>query len=141
MFLARRRRGDPLLAIGLALSHYDARAHLVVSRRVFDSIVPGWQQIGAVWLPLPHLLDMVPVQIDVLYRTGAFAIALSVMCMAIAAGALAHDVIHGLDITTALRLDRVVPGDRIDRVLGAQTHEHQVLRRRPRRNSAGRRRP
>ena len=27
------------------------------------------------WLPLPHLLDMLPVQIDVLYRTGAFAIA------------------------------------------------------------------
>lgn len=36
-------------------------------------------------------------------------------------GALSHDVIHGLDITTALCLDRVVPGDRIDRVLGAQT--------------------
>ena len=60
--------------LGLALSHYDARAHLVVSRRIFDSIVPGWQQIGAVWLPLPHLINMLPVQVDVLYRTGAFAI-------------------------------------------------------------------
>jgi hypothetical protein len=75
--------------LGLALSHYDARAHLVVSRRIFDSIVPGWQQIGAVWLPLPHLLDMFPVQIDALYRTGAFAIAISVMSMAVAAWALA----------------------------------------------------
>ncbi len=24
----------------------------------------GWQQIGAVWLPLPHLLNAIPVQID-----------------------------------------------------------------------------
>ncbi len=70
---------------GLALSHYDARAHLVVARRVFDNLVPGWQQIGAVWLPLPHLLDMFPVQIDVFYRTGAFAIAISVASMALAA--------------------------------------------------------
>jgi hypothetical protein len=70
---------------GLALSHYDARAHLVVARRVFDNLVPGWQQIGAVWLPLPHLLDMVPVQIDFFYRTGAFAIAISVASMALAA--------------------------------------------------------
>ncbi len=76
--------------IGLALSHYDARAHLVVSRRVFDSIVPGWQQIGAVWLPLPHLLDMVPVQIDALYRTGAFAILISVASVTLAAWAAAR---------------------------------------------------
>ncbi len=30
-----------------ALSHYDARGHLIVARRVLDSITPGWQQIGA----------------------------------------------------------------------------------------------
>jgi hypothetical protein len=80
--------------LGLALSHYDARAHLVVSRRIFDSIVPGWQQIGAVWLPLPHLLDMLPVQIDALYRTGGFAIAISVMSMAIAAWSLARLILR-----------------------------------------------
>ena len=76
--------------LGLALSHYDARAHLVVSRRVFDSMVPGWQQIGAVWLPLPCLIGMLPAQIDVLYRTGAFAIAVSVLSMAVAAWAIAR---------------------------------------------------
>ncbi len=64
---------------GLALSHYDAKAHLVVARRIIDSITPGWVQIGAVWLPLPHLLGMIPVQVDVFYRTGAFAIAMSVV--------------------------------------------------------------
>jgi hypothetical protein len=76
--------------LGLALSHYDARAHLVVSRRVFDSLLPGWQQVGAVWLPLPHLLGMLPAQIDAFYKTGAFAIAISVLSMAVAAWALAR---------------------------------------------------
>src|SRR4026207_990074 len=45
---------------GFVLSHYDAKAHLVVARRVFDNLTPGWQQVGAVWLPLPHLLHAVP---------------------------------------------------------------------------------
>ena len=76
-------------AIGLALTHYDARAHLVVARRVFDSLMPGWQQIGAVWLPLPHVLNMLPVQIDAFYRSGASAIAISVGSMTLGAWALA----------------------------------------------------
>ena len=46
--------------LGLTLSHYDARGHLIVARRIADSITPGWQQIGAVWLPLPHLLNAIP---------------------------------------------------------------------------------
>src|SRR5436190_23128898 len=75
--------------LGLTLSHYDARGHLVVSRRIFDSITPGWQQIGAVWLPLPHLLNALPVQIDAFYRTGASGVAISVVSFAIAAGAIA----------------------------------------------------
>jgi hypothetical protein len=79
---------------GLATSHYDARAHLVVARRILDSLMPGWQQIGAVWLPLPHVLNMVPVQVDAWYRTGASAIALSVISMAISAGALASFVVR-----------------------------------------------
>jgi hypothetical protein len=64
---------------GLTLSHYDAKAHLVVARRVIDSLTPGWTQIGAVWLPLPHVLNLLPVQIDACYRTGASAVALSVL--------------------------------------------------------------
>jgi hypothetical protein len=75
--------------LGLTLSHYDARGHLVVARRIFDSITPGWQQIGAVWLPLPHLLNALPVQIDLFYRTGASAVALSILSFAVAACAIA----------------------------------------------------
>jgi hypothetical protein len=66
------------LALDLVLSHYDAKAHLVVARRVVDSITPGWQQIGAVWLPLPHLIQILPAQVDVFYRTGAFASLVSI---------------------------------------------------------------
>ena len=76
-------------ALGLTLSHYDARGHLIVARRIIDSITPGWQQIGAVWLPLPHLLNALPVQIDRFYRSGASAVALSILEYAIAAGAIA----------------------------------------------------
>ena len=76
--------------LGLALAHYDARAHLVVARRILDSLTPGWQQIGAVWLPLPHVLNMLPVQVDAWYRSGASAIALSVTSMAVTTWALAR---------------------------------------------------
>ena len=76
--------------LGLTLSHYDARGHLIVARRVIDSLTPGWQQIGAVWLPLPHLLNLLPSQIDALYRTGASAVAMSVLSAAVAAYAVAR---------------------------------------------------
>ncbi len=72
----------------LTLSHYDAKAHLVVARRVLDSLTPGWAQIGAVWLPVPHLVQLLPVQVDWFYRTGAFAVAISVVCYAVTAAAI-----------------------------------------------------
>jgi hypothetical protein len=74
--------------LDLTLSHYDARGHLIVARRIADNLTPGWQQIGAVWLPLPHLLNAIPVQADRLYRTGASAVAISVFSYAITAGAI-----------------------------------------------------
>lgn len=73
---------------GLVLAHYDAKAHLVVARRVIDSLTPGWRQIGAVWLPLPHLIQILPTQIDVLYRTGAFGSVLSIGCFGAAVWAM-----------------------------------------------------
>src|SRR5436853_7247877 len=79
---------------GLVLSHYDAKAHLVVARRVFDNLTPGWQQIGAVWLPLPHLLDVLPAQIDVFYRTGVFASLVSIACLAVTTYAAARLIVR-----------------------------------------------
>ena len=57
-------RQDALLLYG------DAVAHLNIARRVFDSRTPGPLQLGTVWLPLPHLLEMPLVFSDWLWRTG-----------------------------------------------------------------------
>jgi hypothetical protein len=56
--------------------------------------MPGWQQIGAIWLPLPHVLNMLPVQVDSWYRSGASAIAISVASMAIGTAAFASFVLR-----------------------------------------------
>jgi hypothetical protein len=66
----------------LTMSHYDARAHVMVARRITDNLTPGWRQIGAVWLPLPHLLAAGPVRSDWAYRTGYASAALSVLSLA-----------------------------------------------------------
>lgn len=41
---------------GMLLLYGDAVAHLHIARRTFDSLNPGFRQLGSVWLPLPHLL-------------------------------------------------------------------------------------
>jgi hypothetical protein len=87
--------------LGLTLSHYDARGHLVVARRIADSITPGWQQIGAVWLPVPHLLNAIPVQIDAFYQTGASAVAISTISFAVASMAIAWIILTLTDSSAA----------------------------------------
>jgi hypothetical protein len=58
------------LARGYVLYYGDAEAHLNIARRILDSRTPGAEQIGTVWLPLPHLL-MVPLAMrDRLWRNG-----------------------------------------------------------------------
>lgn len=79
---------------GLTLSHYDAKGHLVVARRVLDSLTPGWLQLGAVWLPLPHVLNLLPVQVDAWYRTGASGIAISILSLALLAYCSARLILH-----------------------------------------------
>jgi hypothetical protein len=73
----------------LTLSHYDARAHVMVARRITDSLTPGWRQIGGVWLPLPHLINAPIVQSDWSYRTGLPSTAVSVGAMATGLAVLA----------------------------------------------------
>lgn len=85
----------------LTLSHYDAKAHLVVARRIVDSLQPSWMQIGAVWLPFPHLLNAAPVQVDGLYRTGLSAVAFSVAGFVVGAVALWALVARGTGSTIA----------------------------------------
>jgi len=55
------------------LLYGDAVAHINIARRVFDSRTPGLVQLGTVWLPLPHLLDIPWIIDDRLWRSGVGA--------------------------------------------------------------------
>jgi hypothetical protein len=55
---------------GYLLHYGDAQAHLAIARRVIDSRSPGYEQLGTVWLPLPHLLMLPFVAVDGWWRTG-----------------------------------------------------------------------
>lgn len=98
--ITHRRNIAVLLAVivvsGLALSIYmysidkyaltyygDAVSHLVAARKLFDwSENPGWNQIGTVWLPLPHFLLMFPSLIDALFFSGFAGLAVSLPSLA-----------------------------------------------------------
>jgi len=55
---------------GLTLSYNDARSHVDVARRVVDSLQPGAAQIGSVWLPLFHVLEIPLIWNNFLWHTG-----------------------------------------------------------------------
>ena len=59
-----------VLSRGYTLYFGDAEAHLNIARRIIDSRTPGPDQIGTVWLPLPHLLTATLVWNDRLWQTG-----------------------------------------------------------------------
>jgi hypothetical protein len=52
------------------LNYGDAVAHLHIARRVFDSHQPRFTQLGSVWLPLPHILQIPFVQIYSWWANG-----------------------------------------------------------------------
>jgi hypothetical protein len=51
----------------------DAEAHLNTARRIFDSLTPGYDQLGTPWLPLPHLALLPFVRVDAWWRSGIAA--------------------------------------------------------------------
>ncbi len=55
---------------GVLLAYNDATAHLNTARRIIDSLTPGIVQIGSVWLPLLHLLELPFVANYTLWQTG-----------------------------------------------------------------------
>ncbi|MGB7590171.1 MAG: hypothetical protein WBO19_02880, partial [Terriglobia bacterium] len=55
---------------GLTNIYGDAVAHMEGARRIFDSLTPGYDEIGSVWLPLFHLLAAPLARSDFLWRTG-----------------------------------------------------------------------
>lgn len=72
-------------AHGWLLYYGDAEAHLNTARRIVDSQTPGYEQIGRIWLPLPHLLMALLARYDRLWRSGLAGSIPSALCF-VAAG-------------------------------------------------------
>jgi len=68
---------------GLTTAHYDAKAHLLVARRIVDSLEPGYAQMGAQWLPLIHLLYLPFVIFDFQYHSGFLPSLISIFSFAL----------------------------------------------------------
>lgn len=79
---------------GTNLDYGDAMAHLTIARRILDGPNPGMQQLGTVWLPLPHLLLMPLTQNMLLFRTGIAGAILGTLCLGIASAALFRTMAH-----------------------------------------------
>ncbi|MGI8744860.1 MAG: glycosyltransferase family 39 protein [Bryobacteraceae bacterium] len=69
---------------GWTLYYGDAEAHLDIARRIIDSRTPGYDQIGTVWLPLPHALMLPFVTHDALWRSGLAGAIPSAICFVLA---------------------------------------------------------
>jgi hypothetical protein len=69
---------------GWLLYYGDAEAHLNIARRIVDSRTPGYDQLGTVWLPLPHVLMLPFVRNDWLWHTGLAGAFPSAVCFVIA---------------------------------------------------------
>ena len=67
------------------LSYGDAEAHLNIARRILDSRTPGPEQLGTVWLPLPHLLMLPFVQRNTWWRNGVAGVIPVAACFVLAA--------------------------------------------------------
>ncbi|MEF2977477.1 ArnT family glycosyltransferase [Subtercola sp. YIM 133946] len=66
---------------GLNIAYADAQSHLTISRRLFDSMAPGFTQLGTVWLPVPSLV-LVPFVTNLwLWHTGLAAGLLGLICL------------------------------------------------------------
>ena len=72
-------------AHGLTLAHYDSKSHLVVARRLTDSVDPGYLQMGVHWLPLIHLLYLPFTLFESQYRSGVGPSLLSVAAFTLSA--------------------------------------------------------
>jgi hypothetical protein len=80
---------------GLTTAHYDAKAHLLVARRIVDSLEPGYLQMGAQWLPLIHLLYLPFIIFDSQYRSGFLPSLISIAAFAWS-GLLTYRIAYGI---------------------------------------------
>ena len=70
-------------ARGYTLYYGDAEAHLNIARRIVDSRTPGPEQLGTVWLPLPHLVMLPFAMRGAWWKNGLAGAIPSAMCFVI----------------------------------------------------------
>ena len=88
-------------ARGWMFYYGDAEAHWDIARRILDSRTPGYDQIGTVWLPLPHWLLMPLARVDAWWRGGLAAAIPSASSFVVAGGFLFGAVRRLFDSTAA----------------------------------------
>lgn len=76
----------------VVFAFWDAQAHLDIARRVIDSTTPGLQMLGTVWLPVPHLLLVIPVQVNAWWWNGLAGGLIGLLAFIVVAIAL-HDLL------------------------------------------------
>ncbi len=74
--------------LGVTDIYGDALAHMEGARRIFDSMTPGYPEIGTVWLPLFHLIVSPLAASDFLWRSGLAGSIVSMACFVVAGWSL-----------------------------------------------------
>ena len=80
---------------GVTLAYPDAVSHLLIARRVLDSPTTGAAQLGAVWLPLQHLLSLPLIWVNAWYYSGLAGSLISMIAY-VAAVRYAYLITRGL---------------------------------------------
>lgn len=70
---------------GLTMEYGDARAHVNISRRVYDNLTPGFAQLGGVWLPLLHVLMLPTIWNNWMWHSGLSGSIISMIAFLIGA--------------------------------------------------------
>lgn len=87
------------LFVGMFMSYFsqhatllygDARARLLIARRVFDSLTPGLSQLGSVWPPLPQMLSLPTIWNDFFFYSGLSGSIISILSATLATYFLAR---------------------------------------------------
>ncbi|BCY15622.1 glycosyltransferase family 39 protein [Actinoplanes sp. L3-i22] len=105
---------------GRILGYHDTYSHLEISRRILTGRTTGIAQLGAIWLPLPHILQALFAWNTTLYTTGLAGSIVS-MTAYVASSVLIYRIIR------VYRPDRVSPAYAGAAVfmLGANMLHHQ----------------
>jgi hypothetical protein len=81
------------------LYYSDSVSHLVKARQLVDNSSPGLQELGTVWLPLPHIMLLPFSLVDLLFKTGLAGTFVSLPSITIAALVLYRIIKEQTDIS------------------------------------------